>query len=297
VSDSNRIIAAAPFMTYTSPFLRVTTLEFLGGSDYHSFLLTKADPNLVRTILEYVCQKVPDWGLINMNCIPYSSVTARILAQLSMPSPRFTQRPFTVCPYAPLPRSYDAYLSSLGRQFTKKLAKQERQLLLNYKFEVKFLKDPESVQKGLKAFFDLHDTRLTSIGEPVLSEQKGFRDFLVDIAESTARRRWFVLALLTLNDEPVAATYNFRYGNKLYGYLSGFNSLYSKYSVGSLLYMHMMRQCISDGLYEFDFLEGDEPYKASWNTLRRTTLRFEATNKKILPRLLRLSERAMQLIR
>ena len=97
-------------------------------------------------------------GFHELDSISYRPLKAGILARLSAHGLRFDQRPYGACPYVALLKCCDAYLSTLGHQFVKKLAKQEKQLMVNHMFEVKFLEDPDSVRKGMRAFFHLQVT-------------------------------------------------------------------------------------------------------------------------------------------
>ena len=289
ITDGGRIVAAAPLMTSTYSLwgVTVTKLGFLGGSDYQNFVLTEAKPELAKMLIEYADHKVPEWDFIGLNDIPCRSVTARTIGRVSTPTVRFDQTEGEICPYVALPKHRDAYLAALRPHFASNLAKREGQLRANYKLEYKLLEDPDGVQRGMSAFFDLHQKRRAVKGESGMFSDQRTRDFHLDVAKSLARRRWLVLALLLLDDEPVAATYNFRYGRRFYFYQSGLDPHYSQYSVGSLLHMHMISHCIASGMEEYDFMKGDEPYKAEWSTLRRTNVRFEATKRKVLPVLIK----------
>jgi len=111
------------------------------------------------------------------------------------------------------------------------------------------------------------------------------REFHLGLAKSFASNGWLNLAFLSLDGEPVAAKYGFIYGNKFYSYLSGFAPDYSKYRVGSVINMYLLRAMIDRGLKEFDFLNGEEPYKTRWNTRVRRVVGFRARKSNFLFRL------------
>jgi CelD/BcsL family acetyltransferase involved in cellulose biosynthesis len=73
------------------------------------------------------------------------------------------------------------------------------------------------------------------------------------------------------------------YGKKLYSYLSGFNPDFSEYRLGSLRLMYLIKHCIMNGLTEYDFMRGDEPYKEQWATSTRNNLEFWIMKKSLVP--------------
>jgi CelD/BcsL family acetyltransferase involved in cellulose biosynthesis len=78
------------------------------------------------------------------------------------------------------------------------------------------------------------------------------------------------------NNEPIAAQYTFKYNRKVLCYLQGFDPAYSEYSVGNLIIMFLLRECIIEGFNEYDLMRGDEAYKARWTDkcVRNYEVRF-----------------------
>ena len=87
------------------------------------------------------------------------------------------------------------------------------------------------------------------------------------------------------DDAPVSVGYGFVYRNKFYSYLSGFNPQFSEFRVGSLRLMHLIKSCIQDGLSEYDFMRGDEPYKEQWSSGVRKNMEYWVAKKRVIPAL------------
>jgi len=143
--------------------------------------------------------------------------------------------------------------------------------------------DIETISNAMETFFDLHQSRWRSQEKPGAFADRKFRDFHLDVAKAFAKRGWLVLNFLMLNGEPVAAGYDFKYEQKLFYYLSGFDPEYSRYNVGHLRHMYLIKHCIENGLREYDFLRGDEPYKMKWNTSLRKNMEVRAIKRRIIP--------------
>jgi CelD/BcsL family acetyltransferase involved in cellulose biosynthesis len=99
-----------------------------------------------------------------------------------------------------------------------------------------------------------------------------FRAFHRDVSRRFLERGWLELLWLEVNGRPIAMQYNFDFHGTTHYYLSGFDPEWQQFSPGLVLMGRAMARAIDRGRSEFDFLRGDEPYKARWaNRLRRTT--------------------------
>jgi CelD/BcsL family acetyltransferase involved in cellulose biosynthesis len=72
------------------------------------------------------------------------------------------------------------------------------------------------------------------------------------------------LHLLRLNDQPVSAFYGFKCDRTTFFYLSGFDSEFASYSVGSVILEFSVHQAIAERCSAFNFLRGREAYKYKW---------------------------------
>ncbi len=281
VVDDKQILAAAPLMISKSPVLGLK-VEFIGApdSDYHGFLLTPNSAAAARLILDYLNQLKPDWDVIELREIPENSMTLEILRTVPPKSIRFREKKLALCPYLPLPDDFDNYLRRLNPHFVKELRRRERRLKESYRVSFQAVDGSEAVGDAMEFLFSLHQKRWKSKMRPGIFSDRKVRDFHLDVARSFIRKGWLVLAFLMLNDDPVASLYNYRYSNKMYCYLSGFEPAYSKYGVGSILDLRLIEYSIRNGLREYDFMRGDEPYKTMWGTHAKRNLRISAARKK-----------------
>jgi len=286
--DGSRIIAAAPLLhpKATSKLIGIGKTQFIGtvASDYHSFLLTQRDPEHVKVILDHLARRC---GLIELNSVPEYSQTAQLLRAASHRSLRFEEKTTDECPYVPLPDNWDDYFRTLSSGFRREILRRERNLRRMNQLEFATCEKVEDVAEGMRSFFDLHQREWAAKQKRGIFSKQTDRDFHLGVASAFAKRRWLLIGLLKLGGETIAAQYNFKYANKLYCYLSGYAPEYSKYGLGSLLDMYLVKHCIDHGLSEYDFLRGDEPYKKRWNAVTRRNLRFSATRKGLLPMLRR----------
>lgn len=67
---------------------------------------------------------------------------------------------------------------------------------------------------------------------------------------------------------PVAANYDFIFRKTVFHYCTGYDPAYYKFSPGNLSVFKCLEDYARRGFREFNFLRGDEPYKARWTAQR-----------------------------
>ena len=80
------------------------------------------------------------------------------------------------------------------------------------------------------------------------------------------RRGWLEFFLLDINGTPVAAQFGFRHDTTVFALQEGRDPAYSLDAVGYVLRAHALKEFIADGVRRYDFLAGDDEYKARWGT-------------------------------
>ena len=81
------------------------------------------------------------------------------------------------------------------------------------------------------------------------------------------------LFALRLDGETQAALYCFGYGDRVSYYQGGFEPTLARLSLGTVLTARAIGSAIAEGREVFDFLRGDEPYKAKWTGRSHCNLR------------------------
>ena len=285
VADGERLLAAAPLMIseYNVSRLKLRKLEFIGSpdSDYHTFLLTEKKLEHVRMMIEYTGERT-NWDSVEFHEIPEDSNTAEFLTMLK--KPLFKARMQHVCPYSTLPNQFNDYLIKLDRKVRGELHRCEKRLREENNIGFRICNKITDVREAMRTFIDLHEKRWRSKKQSgSFSSKKNFANFHLEVAQLFAERGWLSLSFTTVNDMPVACSYDFTYGQKLYGYLSGFDPSYAKYGIGDINLMYLIEHCIKNNLREIDFMRGDEPYKKKWNTKVRRNLEFWTAKRRFVP--------------
>jgi CelD/BcsL family acetyltransferase involved in cellulose biosynthesis len=81
------------------------------------------------------------------------------------------------------------------------------------------------------------------------------------------------LGFLEVDGVKAAASVNFDYKNKLWGYNSGVGREYMELSPGWVLLGHVLKWVNDNQRAEFDFMRGDEEYKYRFGAINRYVMR------------------------
>ena len=125
----------------------------------------------------------------------------------------------------------------------------------------------------------LHEKRWASRGRRGCFASERFTAFHRRIAPILLREGRLVLYSLTVGGTVVYAVYGFRDGPRVLGYQAGFDpGFHPRVSLGLVMFDRCLRQAVSEGAREWDFLRGEEAYKAHWATGSRPILKLHVWN-------------------
>jgi len=265
------VVGLLPLYAVSTP-LAGRQLRFMGdgvvGSDYLGAIARREHLPAVcaafaRRLGELPVDKVELDGLLADDLLVAALTT----------SPRAESEQRYRCPYVRTRGDFDEYLSSLpegvGQQFKRRLHTLQRV----HGFDLEVLTSPDEIARGMEVLFALHRRRWAladgSDGIPGARVEAFHRE----AAHGLAHLGWARLFLLHVDGAPRAALYGWVYGGRFAFYQSGHEPAWRARSVGTVLLGLVIRSCFADGLSEFDFLHGSEPYKLRWATAWRQTVR------------------------
>jgi CelD/BcsL family acetyltransferase involved in cellulose biosynthesis len=275
VRDGDRLLGLAPLETshvYGSPLRR---LQFIGGevSDYLDVIAdAEHEDAVIQSMFIWLESNHGHWDVLDMQQIPPDSALIRY-----QPAPNgyccvLGQE---ICPYMPLPESWDVFLSGLGKKSRWNLNYYERRARKEFDMEMRPLGRKE-LDEGMEAFFELHQRRWRRRWLPGIFYSGTMKQFHKEVAGMFLDNDWLRLHGIRLDGEFKAVLYCFAHKHKAYYYLGGFEPELAKYSLGTVLTGHAIKDAIDRGLTEFDFLRGNEPYKTRWTQESRTNARLIA---------------------
>ena len=271
-----RLVGLAPL--YIARGLGGRRLSFLAdahvGSDYLGIL---ARPECERPAVEAIARQVigrrREWDYVELRDARDGPLLAALCAALEQTGMRAHKTPASVCHHIPLPASFDEYLAHISINLRSNFRRRWRVIQRTAPTEFTALTDSPDLEEGFPELIRLHGMRFEQRGEESAFLKRGVPEFHADALKALAGRGWARLFLLRVGGEAVAALYGFSVGKTFQFYQCGMHPAWLHMGVGQLMVGSSIQEAIRAGHCDFDFLRGDESYKAQWAEQSRQTVR------------------------
>ncbi|HEV3011979.1 MAG TPA: GNAT family N-acetyltransferase, partial [Actinomycetota bacterium] len=151
---------------------------------------------------------------------------------------------------------WPAYLAGRSANFRQQLGRKERNLARRHQVGLRLVQDPGQLPAAMDTLFVLHRLRW--------GDDSGFlprEAFHREFAAVALERGWLRLWLLELDGRPAAAWYGLRLGGVEHYYQSGRDPAFDNLSAALVLLAHTIRSAFEDGVGEYRFGRGQDPYK------------------------------------
>lgn len=159
-----------------------------------------------------------------------------------------------VSPYINLPKTWEEYLSTLGRhdrhEIRRKIRKSEEANVIKVCDEIN--------TQNINDFFRLMIASNEKKGNFLSSDM---RNFFSEGIMQLGTKKLLTLCFLRYDDENIAAILLLFQKDEMLLYNSGFDPKYAYLSPGLILNIYAIKQAVAEGKSKFDFLRGGEKYK------------------------------------
>ncbi len=291
VERGGRVIGIVPLVRneYRLGPFKLGVLESIGGtsSNFVGLMLPEDREEVIAALLDYLKQNLHGVGLIlRLSLMPddsrflkaLKSGLARLSGDLA-----FEERVKTLAPYLDLPSSWEEYSGWLGGKRRRTLSRMLRKLEKEHGAVSFRPGDAASLEASLNRFFELHQERWRAVGISGSFADPRVREFYREVAWKFFKKGWLYFSSMSVDGRLVSTLYGCLFHRRLYFIAAGRDIGYSKYSVGQLHQMQMIKEAIGQNLTEFDFLQGDEPYKFYWTRAARRYMRVTVIKRGFLP--------------
>lgn len=150
----------------------------------------------------------------------------------------------------------------------------------------------EQLARVFPLLVDLHQQRRRSLGQVGCFADPRFAAFQQQVCREFLAAGRLRLLWLELAGQPIAAEYGLTGGDTVYYYLGGFDPAAAAAQPGWLALGASLRQAVAEGYRAFDFLRGDESYKASWRAEPRPLCHYRVFGRRPTAQLHRAAWRA-----
>jgi CelD/BcsL family acetyltransferase involved in cellulose biosynthesis len=127
----------------------------------------------------------------------------------------------------------------------------------------------DTLPEFVEALFALHAARWRDRGQPGVLADARVQAFHREAAAALLELGRLRLHGLRIDGRLVAVFHGFADRFRLHFYISGFDPTLPHPSLGSLIIGHAIEAAAREGLREFHFLRGREPYKYAWGAVDR----------------------------
>jgi CelD/BcsL family acetyltransferase involved in cellulose biosynthesis len=237
---------------------RQITLLGSGISDCLDPVLAPGREREILARLGTELAEASDWDLCDWQDLAFDSP----LQSLSHAALHVQQRQEVMCTEASLPSSFDQYWRERPRHLHRNIRRYREKARESGSLDFSVATNPQS--DALDALIRLHTSRWSTRGEPGMIQANHSAAFLLDIAPVFAAQDMLRVFTLRYQDDIAAVILAFAYRKVLYGYVSGFDPKYSRFSVAGILLHESLRHCCENGFKAWNFCRGDEPYKTDW---------------------------------
>jgi CelD/BcsL family acetyltransferase involved in cellulose biosynthesis len=278
-TDDGHLVGLAPWYLERSGHGRV--LRFLGGgevcTDYSTILCQPGHEQAVVVALvewltappglaDWLTSNEPrPWDVLELNAISNSDHVVKLLCdQLVSANHLSYERPGPNCWRLELPATWDEYLATLSRSHRKQIRRCERRMLDSGRLTLHTATNEAQRDYALDVLTQLHGKRRKELGDKGAFASAKFLDFHDEVTTRLLQQGSLGLHWIELDGRPVAAEYQFSDARAIYAYQSGIDPAALREEPGRLITIATLQKAIADGKKYFDFLRGDEPYKAHW---------------------------------
>ncbi len=178
-----------------------------------------------------------------------------------------------------LPDSFEQLNATFSKSMRRK-TKAARKRLAADDTRVEFA-DLDSFNHYWNHFEDLHQKRRNFLGQPGCFANGNFAVFLKTATRELLEVSLAELLFIVKDNRPIASVLLLTSDNTCMMYQSGLDPEFSACEPGYQTNLAAIRYAISNDYKYFDFLRGDEPYKARWSTTREAILRRKYVPRKL----------------
>jgi len=158
-------------------------------------------------------------------------------------------------------QSFNQYMNTRPGKVKNTINRKSRKLEREHGYSIRVYKDAE-IETALSDYYFIYKASWKA--------DEAFEQFTQGLVESSSRSGWLRLAILSVDNQPVAGQIWFIVHGKASIFRLVYDETWKQYSPGSILIKYMMEYVIdTDKVYELDFLTGNEPYKQDWMSERR----------------------------
>ncbi|MBI3167474.1 MAG: GNAT family N-acetyltransferase [Chloroflexi bacterium] len=276
--EGDTLIGIAPL--FIAEYENQPTLLLNGSieiSDYLDVIVRKDDhARFVSGLLDYLAsQFAGNWSSLDWYNLPDDSATlAALKAEAKTRGWTHLEEVYRPTPRIALNGDFEEYLSRIEKKQRHEIRRKMRRAAesdMNVRFII--VDQTADIEPELNTFFELmvQDPNKAGFLHPSMREQ------MTAFLRAAHDGGYLWLGFLEIDGVKTAASLNFDYNGKLWGYNSGVSRSHMELSPGWVLLANTIQWCCENNRHEFDFMRGDEDYKYRLGGVNRFVMRVKVS--------------------
>jgi len=236
-----------------------------GTSTNLGFILRPgSEATVTRSVCDWLSQSRSDWDVLDLHLMRSELRSTELLIEELVRRKWLqsrTRQPHRVTKF---PDTYEAYLTTLSKRMRKELPYEHRRLLKNFNVELRRVEKDAELPAAIETLMRLNTQRWQARGEAGSFATPEKQVFCENLARRFLARGWLDFWILELDGIPAAMEFGFRLGGVFYPLWVALDTQFKDYSHGFVLKALIVQELIRDGVQEYEFMQGSEPYKLRW---------------------------------
>jgi CelD/BcsL family acetyltransferase involved in cellulose biosynthesis len=262
--ENDRLLGLVPLVissSLNSPNHHEIRLLGMGVSDYLDGVFDpKYGEEIAATCFECLLRKLKDDDLISFRQL---RVNSPLLNGFISSSWIESVNPDESCPVLKLPINVGDLKYVLPTHQFQKLSYYQRRLKKHGHINFESICE-NNFDEVTGKLFQLHKKRWMTKNQVGVLDGECIQEFHKDIMKAFLRAGLLRFYALRINQKIVAVIYGYAHRKRFLFYLGGFDPEFEHLNVGTLMIGYAIEESIREGMLEFDFLRGNEPYKYKW---------------------------------
>ncbi|HTQ40639.1 MAG TPA: GNAT family N-acetyltransferase [Pirellulales bacterium] len=274
--ENNRLVAIAPWYRQVSRS-GARVIRFLGDgevcSDYLSLLCDRGEEQAVAAALadwltiqnQSSAIAVSRWDRMEFIGVSDDDLPVRLLlAQLQEEGSTVHRTPGLNTWRITLPGTWEEFLMVLSKPHRNRLRRADKNYFQSGLVQIRRAQTEDDVATWFDILVDLHQRNWQRRGMPGCFASEQFLALHGELSRRFFHDGRATLTWLEMEGKPLAVEYRLHGTDIMYAYQCGIDPERLKVQPGELANMASIRNAIERGQLAYDFLRGDEPYKAHW---------------------------------
>jgi CelD/BcsL family acetyltransferase involved in cellulose biosynthesis len=254
-------------------------IEFIGASHHHEHLDFIVEPGYEEQVVPLFLQKLSEqrkqWDVLHLSALA-DTKTLDVLATSGEDwIPNLKKE--MVAPYTTLPSDTEKWMSSLSRNRRWKLRRNIKQLNEEFpdNWSIVRLCEPQELDEGLDILVTLHQAKWEALDKPGAFHFGEWTTYYRELMHCFQNEGWLRLYRMDIAGKAATLLYMYHYRGRAYNQIAGLDETMTEVPLGHVLTQHSIEEAIRDGVDEYSFMWGEEPYKYSFGAQNRIQQAFD----------------------